>query len=135
MSASRKWMARVFVSLNVAFACLLAFGQVQDAIRAVLDRAGTPGYVAMGFLFGLSALALADVLINDVLPDRFTLRIGLKYRHTIYMLMSLGCLSIAFVLVKNHEPSLALLHHSLVAFGALVMAVLDVRDKSLSLQK
>lgn len=135
MSASRKWMARVFVSLNVAFACLLAFSQVQDVIRVILDRAGAPGYVAMGLLLGLSALALADVLINDVLPDRFILRIGLKYRHTIYMLMSLGCLSIAFVLVKTPEPSLALLHYSLVAFGALVLAVLDVRDKSLSISK
>lgn len=135
MGASRKWMARVFVSLNVAFACLLAFGQVQDVIRVILNRAGGPGYFAMGVLFGLSALALADAIINDVLPDRFILRIGLKYRHTIYMLMSLGCLSIAFVLVKTPKPSLALLHYGLVAFGALVLAVLDVRDKTLSIQK
>lgn len=135
MSASRKWMARVFVSLNVAFACLLAFTQVQDAIRAILERAGTPGYVALSGLLGLSALALADVLVNDVLPERFVLRLALKYRHTIYMLMSLGCLSIAFVLVKTPEPSLALLHYGLVAFGALVLAVLDVRDKTLGIQK
>ena len=135
MNANRKWMARVFISLNVAFACLLAFTHVQDAIHTIMERAGTLGYVALTALLSLSALALADVLVNDLLPDRFILRIGLKYRHTIYMLMSLGCLSIAFVLVKTPEPSLALLHYSLVAFGALVLAVLDVRDKTLSTDK
>lgn len=135
MSASRKWMARVFVSLNVAFACLLAFGEVQDAVRAIPERAGAGGYVALAALLALSTVALADVLVNDVLPDRFVMRFGLKHRHTIYMLMSLGCLSIVFVLVKQQEPSLALLHYSLVAYGALLLAVLDVRDKTLSPKK
>ena len=135
MSIDRKWMARVFVSFNVLVACLLAFTDFQETISVVMDRAGLPGQFALAVLLSISALAIADVIVNDVLPSRFVLRIGLKYRHTIYMLMSLGCLSIVFVLVKHHEPSLALLHYGLVAYGSLVLAVLDVRDKTVAPRK
>jgi len=129
MNPSRKWLARLFVGMTLLVSTLVVFSEPDSLLHRTIDRAGVLGQVATGSLIFVTVLSLLDVLINDLLPPKYVLRCAIRYRHTIYMLMSLGCLSMIFVIVRSHGPYSGLLHFALVAWAALLIAVLDVRER------
>ena len=72
---------------------------------------------------------MVDTVINDLLPARYVLECALRYRHTIYLFISLGCLSMIFVIVKTHGTVETLAYYGLVAMAAFTVAVMDIRDR------
>jgi hypothetical protein len=129
MNPSRKWLARLFVGTTLLGSTFVMFAEPESLMHRTIDRAGLLGQIATGSLVFVTVLALLDVLINDLLPKRYVLQCAIRYRHTIYMLMSLGCLSMIFVIVRAHGPYSGLIHFGLVAWAAMLIAVLDVRDR------
>lgn len=130
-TANGKWLARLLVASNAILACLLILQEPSSVLHLAVERAGPTGHFAVVALAALGGLAVFDVIVNDLLPSKYTLHCALKYRHTIYMLISLGCLSLIFVLVKSEGPSTALIHYGMVAFTATALAIFDVRDRML----
>jgi hypothetical protein len=129
MNPSRKWLARLFVGMTLLGSTLVMFSEPESLLHRTVDRAGVLGQIATGSLVFVTVLALIDVLINDLLPKKYVLKCAIRYRHTIYMLMSLGCLSMIFVIVRSHGPYSGLIHFGLVAWAAMLIAILDIRDR------
>ena len=125
MNGNGKWLARLLVAGNAILACLLILQEPASLLHQTVDRAGFTGHFAVSALVVIGFLAVFDVTINDWLPPHYELRCALRYRHTIYMLIALGCLSLMFVIVKAHGPSSSLIHYGMVAAAAMVLAVYD----------
>jgi hypothetical protein len=131
MNGNGKWLARLLVAGNAILACLLILQEPSSLLNQTVDRAGLPGHISVSALVVLGFLAVVDVVINDLLPPKYELRCALQYRHTVYMLIALGCLSLIFVIVKSHGPSSSMVHYGMVAVAAMVLAVYDLRDRYL----
>lgn len=131
MNGNGKWLARLLVAGNAILACLLILQEPSSLLHQTIERAGLTGQIAVSALVGIGLLAVVDVLINDLLPARYELQCALKYRHTVYMLIALGCLSLIFVIVKSHGPSSSLIHYGMVALASMILAVYDLRDRYL----
>lgn len=131
MTQSSKWHLRLVVAINAVLACLLVFFGQNSTVSAALYASGLFGVIALSALLGLGVVAVADVIVNDILPSEYQLHCGLKYRHTIYMLLALGCLSLVFVMVKNgvETYSVATLHYAAIALPAVALAVTDIFDR------
>lgn len=129
MNPGRKWFARLIVASNLLIACAMIFADEWSTMYRTLVNAGPTGIAAISALIAVGMMALVDVVVNDIMPARYVIQFVKSYRHTIYMLMSLGCLSVIFVIVKLYGPSLVLLHYVFVAVVAIFIAVFDIRDK------
>lgn len=131
MNRNGKWLARTLVAANAIIACLLVLQSPSSLMHQTIDQAGTAGHFAVSMLVAMGFVALIDVFINDLLPAQYKLRCALRYRHTIYMLIALSCLSLIFVIVKSHGPVSSLMYYGLVSLAATAIAVYDLRDRYL----
>lgn len=129
MNPVRKWLARVVVAVTLLISVALAIQEPGSLMHMTIDRAGFPGRLAICALVFVAVLALVDVVINDIMPKQYVLKCARRWRHTVYMLMSLGCLSLIFVIIKSHGPSAVLVQYGIVAFAALFIAIFDIRDR------
>ena len=125
-----KWLARLIVALDVLVTCLIVLVEPTSIIhRVAIEGAGTLGHIGVWALLGIGVLALGDVVVNDVLPERYVFPTCRRYRHTIYMMIALACLSMVFAIVKSVGDSAVVARYLLTAFGASMIAVLDVYDR------
>lgn len=129
MTPVRKWLARVVVAVTLLLSVILAIQETGSLMHLTIDRSGLTGRIAVAALVFIGVLALVDVVVNDIMPKQYVLKCARRWRHTVYMLMSLGCLSLIFVIVKSHGPSAALVQYGVVAFAALFIAIFDIRDR------
>jgi small-conductance mechanosensitive channel len=122
-------------ALNLLAACVVALqNDLSTTTAFVVYKQGNLGAFAVLILSTIALIAVCDVVVNDLMPARFILRQAVTYRHTIYMAMALGCLSMIFVVIKNEGPSAVLLHYVIVAFASVLIAVFDIRDRLRNLQ-
>lgn len=129
MSPKRKWMTRLVVAVNALIACALLLLTPESPLGRAIHATGIFGDIALSALIFVGAWALVDTVINDLLPARYVLECALRYRHTIYLLISLGCLSMIFVIVKTQGAAETLAYYGLVAMAAFTVAVMDIRDR------
>lgn len=129
MSLQRKWMARLLVAVNALVACALLLLAPDSSLAKAIRATGVFGDIALVALIFVGALALVDTVINDLLPARYVLECALRYRHTVYLLISLWCLSMIFVIVKTQGTTETLAYYGLVAMAAFTVAVMDIRDR------
>lgn len=129
MTPVRKWLARVLVAVTLILSLTVAVQETGSLMHLTIDRAGFAGRVAVAALVFVGVLALVDVVVNDIMPKQYVLQCARRWRHTVYMLMSLGCLSLIFVIIKSHGPSAVLVQYGIVAFAALFIAIFDIRDR------
>lgn len=81
-------VARAQVALQCAATSWLAIGEPESLTARLLSVGGTIG-VLVGWVMALCALlASADVLVNDVLPDRW--RLPMTRRHHAHLYMACG---------------------------------------------
>lgn len=129
MRASRKWLARTIVALDLLVSCAIVFTEPASLLHSIVTKAGPTGKFALAALALVALAALIDVLVNDMLPQKYVLQCAIRHRHLIYMLISLGCLSMVFVIIKVYGPTVILLHYLLVAGAATIIALFDVVDR------
>jgi len=129
MTTGRRWLARLIVGLDLLVWCTILLFEPLSVTSKILDRAGPSGHLAFVGMIALGVIAIIDVIVNDLMPSRFIFGKAIRHRHFVYMLMCLGCLSTAFVIIKSLGFSVVLLHYGLIALAALLIALLDVRDR------
>lgn len=129
MTTVRDWLARLLVGLNVVFAGAILFSDSYDGFQELVRNSGWIGVLAISTLIFFGVVVLLDVFVNDILPDCYALKAAREYRHTIYMLISLGCLSIVFVLVKTNGVTASILHYGLIAWASVALAIHDIRER------
>lgn len=119
---------RFYVSASVAVTAAIAGWDPYSQHRFAMAEDGYGGLIAMSLL-GLIALAgIVDVLINDVLPDRYSMRCTHRHRHVVFMLLAIGQVALVLALVKSGDLKPSASRYVLDAFMAAWIAVIGVLD-------
>lgn len=123
---SAYWFGRLNVALCIGvLATVAAFGTGTMLHWAVL-MSGAAGFWCVLVLACLACLAVLDVIINDLLPECFTLKIVKRNRHLIYMALGIGTASLGFVIQQTSGLNAM---HGLIflnSFSAVSVAFLDL---------
>ena len=120
------WFGRLYVAADVANIALIAcFGKGTLSYR-VIELSGREGFWCVLALACIAVTGVLDVLINDMLPERFQLENIKRHRHFVLMGIAIGCLSVAAIVFIN--VGLSILHTTLALpiLGATCLAVMEV---------
>lgn len=92
---------RVFLVAITAQILGLALYEEQSLNYRLLQSGGLPATIGLCALAVLALLAFADLVVNDVLPERHRFDIGAKKRDTIWLCIAATYLGYAFVLIPK----------------------------------
>lgn len=126
--ASRSDVAfRLYLTLEALMFSVFALVDHKSLLHDVMEWAGALGYAVTLVMAIVAVFAIADAVINDLLPKRFSLPCALYQRYLLLMLLAFGYAIHLTWAVRSPlgAESLALLYMpSIVAF--VVVAFLDV---------
>lgn len=92
MMGPRFWLTRLTIALEVLVGIVLVSWFEDGSLTArAIERTGWAGWMLVLLLGGACLICIADVIVNDLMPDRFTLRGVKHWRH-------MGLLAIAMLL-------------------------------------
>lgn len=94
---------RFYVSASVGVTAAIAGWDPYSQHRFAMSEDGLGGLIAISLLAALSLAGLFDVVINDMLPERFSMLYTHRHRHVVFMLMALGQIALIFALVRSDE--------------------------------
>jgi hypothetical protein len=99
----RYWITRLYVALSGLTSILVCWLEPEALTHKLIDASGDQGWVMVGVLAVLCVIAICDVLVNDLLPDRYELAMPKRRRHLIYIALAMGifCMSYVFVAGEN----------------------------------
>jgi hypothetical protein len=117
----RYWLERLFIAATVLATCVLAYIN-PDAV----PRSGSAGVVWIALLFALGLFAVADVIINDIMPKRYVLHMGRELRHWVYISIAIGFAGLAFAAVRDRSYAPLFLHYLVNAAAAVAVSILDL---------
>lgn len=120
------WFGRLYIALHVGVIALVACFGDGTLMHKVVLASGPEGFWCILALAAVSAVAVADVVINDLLPARYALTAVKRHRHYVYIALAIGLTSLAFVIAK--QVGLSTLHSSVAlgVGGAAWIAFLDL---------
>lgn len=95
----RYWMTRLYVALSAFATIVVIWWEPAALTHRLITQSGLPGWYLVGALAALALFGVIDVVVNDMLPDRFRIRCAKRYRHLIYIALATGlaCMSYVFV--------------------------------------
>jgi predicted membrane channel-forming protein YqfA (hemolysin III family) len=117
----RYWLTRLYIALSV-----LAMNLATYLEPGALAAPCTTGWVLAGILCGLGLIGVLDVIINDLMPDRFTLPAVKEHRHLVYVGMALATLGMAYAIVRAEGWTSMLIVYGVDFAAALAVAPLDL---------
>lgn len=94
---NKYWLSRLILSVLVALSCVAILSEPTSMVGQIVRGSGESGRWVVVLLLGLSCIAIVDVGISDLLPERFTMLWVLKRRHLLYMAMALALIALAMV--------------------------------------
>ncbi len=119
-------MLRMYLCLSVALTEYVAIEEPYSLSHMAIVQAGPQGLAFAGALFLLSIVGLLDLIINDILPDRFRMQWAWNTRHIIYMLMALGLASVAVMIAKRFDWTPVVCRYLLDAAFAAAVGFVDL---------
>ena len=121
------WLCRLFLALLVMLSCITVLTEPQSLIAITLAASGPAGRLVVMLLLAFSMIALLDVFINDLLPEKWAVHWTRNIRHLIYLGMALILTALAGVVsVYNPFTPLLPLTYLLYAAFAAATAYLDL---------
>jgi hypothetical protein len=103
----RYWLSRLVIALEV-FIAVVIVSWFEDAslTSKAIEETGRFGWTLIAALFVCCAIALADVLVNDVMPKRYVLPTAIHFRNLGFMGMAilLGMLGVLVVYSHGYTP-------------------------------
>lgn len=100
-NSARFWLARLLTAATSLCVTLVALFEPASLTHHLLMEQTPVGVWCVVALTALAALALADVVINDLLPDNCTWRAVRRRRYLVYMALAMGNLSLSLVLQQR----------------------------------
>lgn len=123
----KKQVADRLFQNSIALAVIAgAYCEPDWALHKIVAVNGTPADVCMGALAILSLIAFFDTLVNDMLPDRFSLQVALGKRRGIWMMLAITYAGIAFVSVHSGFGIYSAIYFMLFASRCAGVAFLDL---------
>lgn len=128
---SRFWALRAAVCGNIFITCLIACVSVISLNRfAFIGMAGIFGWCAIALLMGLALGGIADVIVNDLAPDRYRLRVVREYRWLLFMVLALTLGVFAYAAIQSAMLRGVLFRFFFDASLAMGAAILDLMERS-----
>lgn len=119
----RYWITRLYVALSILTNILASWYEPQALTHKLIDASGEQGWVMVGILGSICIVAIADVVVNDLLPDKFRLASAKRYRHLIYIALAMGIFCMAYVFVAGDGSTFRPLVLPFLLNGAVSAAV------------
>lgn len=94
-------LVRVAILFAATTTCLLAWFVPQSLTAGLLAGGAEIGRAVLIVMTGAVAIGYADVIINDMMPDRYSLPVAKHYRHLGYSLLAALYLLQAYVSVGD----------------------------------
>jgi CHASE2 domain-containing sensor protein len=95
----RYWITRLYVALCTLVSIAVTWLEPESIAHRLVDATGGQGWPLIAMLAGVACLAIVDVLVNDLLPLRFTFLRAKRHRHLIYAALSMGIFSLSYVIL------------------------------------
>jgi hypothetical protein len=123
----RYWLSRLVIALEVLFLIVIVswFEDASLTARAI-DQTGRYGWALIAALFASCAVALVDVLVNDIMPVRFMLPTALELRSLGFMAMAILLAMIGVLVAFAHGFTPLLFAYWLNAALAAGIAFFDL---------
>lgn len=122
---NRLIISRIYVTLSILFSILSMLFEPFSIHGQSTILSAVPIYWIYANL-ALCIISILDIIINDIAPDKYTLKYAHDYRHIVYMLLALMTFSISIGMVTTFGISLLLIRVWLDALVAAVVAFLDI---------
>lgn len=126
MKTHYSWGLRTYVCSSILATVVIAALDPGSQHRGIMDEDGHGGVIAISLLALVTLLGLVDVLINDLMPHRFSLRCTHRHRHVIFMVLAIGQVAMALVEARGDEMRPVMIRYLLDAFMALLVACMGV---------
>lgn len=94
-------LVRVAILFAATITCLLAWFVPQSLTAVLLADGAEIGRAVLLVMTGAVVIGFADVLVNDLMPDRYSLPVAKHLRHLGYSLLAALCLLQAYVSVGD----------------------------------
>ena len=118
-------LLRIYVAFSILFSTL-AF-TFEPLTRAGISNIATQTPdIWLWSAIALCSLAVLDIIINDLAPDKYSLELTYNYRHLIYMFLGVLSFSISIAVAKTYGGSFQLCRLWLDGGIAVVVAFLDI---------
>lgn len=123
----RYWITRLYVALSAFTAIAVIWWEPEALTHKLITQSGERGWWLVSALACVAVVGIFDVIVNDLLPDRFHLRCAKRWRHLIYAALAIGLMCITYVFIAGGAGWRALVLPFWVdaSFAALV-AFLDL---------
>lgn len=121
------WALRAYVGVSTLVTFYLATMADSWLNYRALVASGPAGFWVAGVFAALSLVVIADVVVNDLLPERYHLRWVIRRRLWLFMLLAVGQLGMGLVVVRYDDDAPHLLARLLAdATFAAITAWMDV---------
>lgn len=97
----RYWITRLYVGLTTLCAIFVTSHEPEAISYKIIQASGDQGWRMVYLLGVIAGLAVVDVLVNDLFPERFKIEVAKRNRHLIYIGLATGIFSISFVLLSD----------------------------------
>lgn len=124
----RYYMVRLYIALSILTNSLVGFFEPMSPGAWVL-RSSHAGWLWLSALFAMGLFSLADVIVNDLMPERYSLDALRNQRHTGYSAVAMATLGLSYVVLHEYGYTAQLLTYWVDAAFALSVAYLDLRAR------
>lgn len=94
---------RVYLSGSILVTSFVAAADPFSQHAFAMSEDGFGGVLAIGLMAALAIAGLLDAVINDFLPDRYSIQCTHRHRHVVFMLIAIGQVAIVLALVRADE--------------------------------
>lgn len=128
-SLPQYWFGRLYIAAHVCVIALVAGLGEESPLHLLVTKDGEIGFWCAMALVVLAFVGIVDVVVNDLMPERFSLCAVKRNRH--FLLMGIGIGAASFAGIVAMAVGWSVLHASLVlpVIGATLMAVMDVFER------
>lgn len=120
----RYLISRFYVAASVLLSCFVAMFETSSMYHTIFIDTKLDGTFIWGVVF-ICSLALVDVLINDVLPNKYEVLSLYNNRHIIYMTIALSMFAVSAAITYTYGSTFYLGRLWLDGLIAAVVAILD----------
>lgn len=124
----RYWITRMYVAASVLASVAVIWWEPHTLTHRLISQSGAAGWWLVALLAVVAGAGIVDVIVNDILPDRFHLLCIKQRRHLLYIGLAMGEASLCFVFAMGEGGwwRALLLPFLLDAAVAALVAFLDL---------
>jgi len=122
-------LSRMAVAGSILVTCAIAATNPYGANRLSFETHGSlgwdSGWIGISLMALMAFIAIIDVVINDMLPDRFHVNFPLKTRHLLFFLLAAGQLGLIYNNIMAGNYDALLLKYAWDAFISVLVVFAD----------